>query len=195
MKSWVVFLAIYAESTGVIATASQVAKTIRTKNKRGISVWKNALVGSSTIGWLFYGVSQKIWPVIIANAIMLPLLMYFLYLIARSRKRKQLFLVMFISGLLLGTVLLYLSRTAAGWLSSGYLALALLPQAIKVVKEKRIDGLSYKAESVWLLSSLATFIYAVELRAYPLVTAGIIGIAYSCIVLCMLYHKHPRQRR
>jgi uncharacterized protein with PQ loop repeat len=195
MKPWVLVLAVFSEGTGVVATATQVFKTARTKNKYGISVWKNALVGSACVGWLFYGVSERIWPVVVANALLLVLLSYFLYLLAQTNKRKQLLFVMFACGTVLGLVLLFLSRQAAGWVSFIYFVLALLPQLIKVVKEKRIDGLSFKAEAVWLASSVTTFLYALELRAYPLIMSGVVGVVYSMVVLGMLHKKHPRHKR
>lgn len=194
MNNWVVALAIFSEGAGVIATVIQVAKTARTKNKRGISVWKNALVGSSIIGWLMYGLSQQIWPVVVSNTIMLPLMTYFLYLLAHSKKRRQLVTIMFVCGAILGVVLLFLSRSAAGWVSLIFMTLAMLPQMAKVLREKRIDGLSRKAEMLWLAVNIATFLYALDIKAYPLVLAGIVGTSYSIVVLTMLHRKHPRHK-
>ncbi len=195
MKSWVVALAVFSEGAGVIATAIQVYKTARTKNKRGISVWKNALIGSSILGWLVYGVSQTIWPVVVSNTLMLPLMTYFLYLLAHSKKRKQLIAIMFVCGALLGMVLLFLSKSAAGWVSLAYMTLAMTPQIVKVIRDKRIDGLSRRAEKLWFFVNIATFLYAFELRAYPLIIAGIVGTSYSIVVLGMLHRKHPRHKR
>lgn len=194
MNGWVVALAIFSEGAGVIATSIQVLKTARTKNKRGISVWKNALIGSSIIGWLVYGMSQRIWPIVVSNTIMLPLMTYFLYLLAHSKKRKQLITIMFVCGVILGSVLLLLSRPAAGWVSLLYMTLAMTPQIVKVIREKRIDGLSRRAEKLWLFVNIATFLYAFELRAYPLIIAGTVGTLYSIVVLYMLHHKHPRHK-
>jgi uncharacterized protein with PQ loop repeat len=194
MNLVVTALAVFSEFAGVVATAVQVQRVYRTKNVRGISVLKNTLVGSSMIGWFAYGTTSRIWPVVIANGLMIPMMFYLLYLLAHSKKRNLVYSSMLVCGLLLAVVLLRAPDEYAGWLSVSFMIIALSPQLKKVLTEKKIDGLSRSAEVLWLLVGVTTFAYAFVLNAWPLVVAGAVGVAYSTVVLLLLERKHPRHK-
>ena len=51
----------------------QVWKAWQTKSVKDLSIYMIVIVFCSTIIWLFYGISFSLWPVVIANAVILLL--------------------------------------------------------------------------------------------------------------------------
>ena len=55
------------------AFAPQALRTIRSRDTQGISLWMYLIFTVGVALWLVYGVIAHAWPVIIGNAITLPL--------------------------------------------------------------------------------------------------------------------------
>ncbi len=187
-------LAVYSEFAGVVAVAIQVTRTARSKNTRGLSVIKNTLMTSSMVGWFVFGITINIWPVYVANGLMLPMMVYLLYMLARNNQRKLVFTAAGVCGLILAAVLLLAPPVFAGWIAVIFMTCALSPQLYKAIKDKKIDGISRNAEYVWLSVGVTTFWYAYILRVMPLVLAGVFGTLYSCCILYLVQRKHPRHK-
>jgi MtN3 and saliva related transmembrane protein len=62
------------------AFAPQTFKAIRSRDTQGISLWMYVIFTAGIALWLVYGVAARAWPLIIANAITLPLAMTILVL-------------------------------------------------------------------------------------------------------------------
>lgn len=63
---------------GILCTFSfipQVVKIFRTKNARDISLLTFSVFSLGVILWLIYGIAIKEWPIIIANAVSLILIL------------------------------------------------------------------------------------------------------------------------
>ena len=196
MNSLVTALALFAEGIGVIATATQVARVHRTGKKRGISILKNTLVASSSVGWFAYGVSQGLPPLYIANFLMTLLILYLLHLVSDSKTRRRiLFVCVVVFGAVLSAVLLWAPEAYSGWIALIYMFIALLPQLKKAVNEKKIDGLSLHSETLWLVANIVTIIYAYTEKAWPLMLAGWLGVFYSAVLIKLILTKHPRHKR
>ena len=56
-----------------VAFLPQAIKTIRTRDTRAISLFMYVTFTIGVAVWLGYGVALKSWPVIVSNAIVLPL--------------------------------------------------------------------------------------------------------------------------
>ena len=50
-------------------------RTLRTRDARAISLWTQILLACGTVLWLVYGVQILSWPVIVANALTLLLVL------------------------------------------------------------------------------------------------------------------------
>jgi MtN3 and saliva related transmembrane protein len=55
------------------AFAPQTFKTIRSRDTQGISLWMYVIFTTGIMLWLMYGIVERSWPLILANAITLPL--------------------------------------------------------------------------------------------------------------------------
>ena len=55
------------------AFAPQTFKTIRTRNTHGISLWMYLIFTIGIALWLLYGLAAGSWPIVLANAVTLPL--------------------------------------------------------------------------------------------------------------------------
>jgi MtN3 and saliva related transmembrane protein len=55
------------------AFAPQTLRTIRTRDTKGISLWMYVILTSGIALWLLYGLAARSWPIILANAVTLPL--------------------------------------------------------------------------------------------------------------------------
>ena len=53
----------------------QTWRTLRTRDTRAISLWTQLLLACGTVLWLVYGVQILSWPVIVANALTLLLVL------------------------------------------------------------------------------------------------------------------------
>ncbi|PZU94086.1 MAG: hypothetical protein DI527_04065 [Chelatococcus sp.] len=56
----------------------QAWRTIRTRDTRAISLWTQALFACGTALWLGYGLQIASWPVVVANALTLMLVLVIL---------------------------------------------------------------------------------------------------------------------
>ena len=64
----------YAAATLTTAAfAPQAVKTIRTRDTTGMSLWMYVMFTSGVACWLVYGIVSDSWPMIVANAVTLPL--------------------------------------------------------------------------------------------------------------------------
>jgi MtN3 and saliva related transmembrane protein len=73
---------------GILTTSAflpQVVKTIRTKSTKDISLWMFAVTSTGIFLWLLYGILTRAVPVIIANAVSLPLCLTILIFKLRYR--------------------------------------------------------------------------------------------------------------
>jgi len=55
------------------AFVPQAIKTLRSRDTRAISIWMYAVLTIGVALWLAYGLTLGSWPVILANAVTLPL--------------------------------------------------------------------------------------------------------------------------
>lgn len=55
------------------AFAPQTLKTIRSRDTQGISLWMYVIFTIGITLWLLYGLAANAWPIVIANAVTLPL--------------------------------------------------------------------------------------------------------------------------
>jgi len=53
----------------------QAWRTVRTRDTRAISLWMQSLFAAGTVLWLTYGLYIASWPVILANALTLVLVL------------------------------------------------------------------------------------------------------------------------
>lgn len=70
-----------------------------------------------------------------------------------------------------------------GWLGSILFALCGVPQAIKAYREKHARGLDWTFLMMWLFGELFCIIYAVDLKAWPLVFNYVFNLLSLFVIL------------
>ncbi len=78
--NWITYLGFFAGICTTISFIPQVAKTIKTKHTKDISLGMYSLLIGGVISWLLYGILQYDWPIIIANTFgLLAVIIIFIY--------------------------------------------------------------------------------------------------------------------
>lgn len=80
-------IGIVAAFLTTIAFVPQVLLVMRTRNTQAISLWMYLLFSTGVALWLVYGVTLRLWPVIIANGV--TLLLSFIVIYYKLRRSGQ----------------------------------------------------------------------------------------------------------
>lgn len=70
-----------------------------------------------------------------------------------------------------------------GWIGSIFLAFCGLPQAIKSIKNKNSDGMTWGMLILWQLGECTTMIYIILKKEYPLFFNYIFNIIFVSIII------------
>lgn len=74
MPTWIIdTTGTLAAILGTLCWLPQVARTIRTKETKDISLWSNLLLLTTVTLWFFYGLAIGAWPIIAANSVSMML--------------------------------------------------------------------------------------------------------------------------
>ena len=76
---WIKIVGYIAAASTTIAFLPQAIQTIKTKDTRAISLGMYILFTFGVLMWLIYGIFNKDWPIIIANAVTLMLAVVILF--------------------------------------------------------------------------------------------------------------------
>jgi len=76
---WIKIVGYIAAASTTIAFLPQAIQTIKTKDTKAISLGMYVLFTFGVLMWLIYGIFNKDWPIIIANAITLMLAIVILF--------------------------------------------------------------------------------------------------------------------
>lgn len=74
---------------------------------------------------------------------------------------------------------------AIGMVAATCTTLCWLPQAIKIFREKRTDGLSFLTQSVFSLGIALWVLYGLLLHSWPLILANIATLLLSLTILAL----------
>jgi MtN3 and saliva related transmembrane protein len=76
---WIKIVGYIAAASTTIAFLPQAIQTIKTKDTKAISLGMYILFTFGVLMWLIYGIFNKDWPIIIANAVTLMLAVVILF--------------------------------------------------------------------------------------------------------------------
>jgi len=76
---WIKIVGYIAAASTTIAFLPQAIQTIKTKDTKSISLGMYILFTFGVLMWLIYGIFNKDWPIIIANAVTLMLAVVILF--------------------------------------------------------------------------------------------------------------------
>jgi uncharacterized protein with PQ loop repeat len=116
------------------------------------------------------------------------------YILLDKEKFLEGLLAILIIGPLTSYVLIHLPYDS-GWLGMTYNWIAGTPWLIKVLRTKKVSGLSEKAFYFDIGAMTCTLTYGAIIHSEPLVVGCLQGLAYNAIVMRYYYHyRHHKGR-
>lgn len=184
-------LIVVGEGFWVFSTAAQLIKLYRTRDTRGLSPPSQTLNAAGNVAWTTYFTVNHLWFPVATNVIMFFLGTAALgYTLSNRRKFAQ----GLISIAIVGPVTSYLLIThpgAGGWMGMAYNWIAGTPWLIKVVRGKKVSGISERAIIFALGAMLCVLAYGAIIRSLPLIAGSIQGLVYELTVARYYYrHRH-----
>jgi uncharacterized protein with PQ loop repeat len=184
-------LVVVGESFWVFSISAQLLRLIKTRNTRGLSAPSQALNSAGNIAWATYFFINHLWFPFATNV-----LLFFLGTVALGyilSNRKQ-----FVKGLVtiaivgpLTSYLLVAHPSWGGWVGMGYNWIAGTPWLYRIVKHKKVSGLSDKGLFFALGAMSCVLAYGLIIQSLPLIVGSIQGFAYELTVL-RFYYRYRR---
>jgi uncharacterized protein with PQ loop repeat len=78
-----------------------------------------------------------------------------------------------------------------GWLNMILFSIVVVPQIIKTIKTKKIDGVSIGVYFLLVIANIDAFVYATLIQQIPLQVKYIFGLLTSLLYI-FIYFKHKR---
>ncbi len=184
-------LIVVGEGAWVFSATAQLHKLVKTRNTRGLSAPSLTLNGAGNIAWCTYFALNHLWFPFVTNFILIFLTIAILGFTLANRKQ-------FVRGLItiavvgpLTSYLLLVMPAGAGWVGMSYNWVANTPWLLRVVRRKKVSGISEKSLFFSIGAIIFTFTYGALIHALPLVVGGVQGLSYDCTILAYYYkHRH-----
>jgi uncharacterized protein with PQ loop repeat len=185
-------LVVVGESFWVFSASAQLHRLVKTRNTRGLSALSSTLNAAGSVAWATYFFINHLWFPFTTNVVIFFLGTATVGYILSNRK-------LFAKGLLtiatvgpLTSYLLIAHPGWGGWIGMGYNWIAGTPWLYRIVKRKKVSGLSEKGIFFALGAMSCVLAYGIIIRSLPLITGSIQGFAYELTVLRLYYHhrKH-----
>jgi len=186
-------LLIVGESFWLFSAAAQLHHAMSKKTTRGLSAITTTLNAAANVGWMTYFTLRHLWLPVGTNLAMLLVGTTLLSFIL-SHNRRQ-FHQGLLTILLVGPLTAYMLwrfPDASGWIGMVYNFIAGTPYLIKVIKTKRLSGVSGRA-LVFAWGAMTTILtYAILVDAPPLIAGCIQGMIYQVIITkyYLRYRRH-----
>jgi uncharacterized protein with PQ loop repeat len=184
-------LIVIGESAWVLSAAAQLRRLVKTRNTRGLSAPSQTLNAAGNIGWCTYFALNHLWFPFVTNIVVVTLTIAILGFTLANRKQ-------FVRGLLtiaivgpLTSFALFHFPAQSGWLGMSYNWLAATPQLIRIVRKRKVSGLSERGLYFAVGAMLFTLTYALLIHSSPLVVGCVQGLIY-CSVIITFYYRHRK---
>lgn len=182
-------LIVLGESFWIFSDSAQLLKLTKTKNTKGLAPTSQTLNAAGNISWATYFAVNHLWFPFVTNIIVFLLTSLILgYTLSNRKKLIRGILAIVIIGPLT-SIILVKQPWLGGWVGMVYNWIAGTPQLFKVIKHKKVSGISRHSLYFALGAMLCVFAYGIIIRSYPLVIGCIQGIAYTVIIF-KFYFRH-----
>ncbi len=188
-------LIIVGEGFWVFSISAQLIKLVRTRNPRGLSAITQTLNTAGTVAWAVYFLINHLWFPFSTNVIMFFLGVITLGYILSNRKQfaKGLIAIAIIAPFT--SYLLIKNPAAGGWIGMIYNWIAGTPWLLRILRHKKVSGLSEHGIYFALGAMLCVLAYGIIIHSWPLIAGCAQGLFYELIVLRYYYrHRHHKGR-
>ena len=184
-------LILIGEGFWVCSIAAQLIKIRRTRNTRGLSAVSQTLNTAGNVAWATYFAINHLWYPFATNITMIPLGAAVLGYILSNRKQfgKGMLAIATIGPLT--SYLLILSPGSGGWIGMLYNWIAGTPWLIRVVRKKKVSGISAHGIFFALGAMSCVLAYGIIIRAWPLIVGSIQGFVYE-LTVARYYYRYRR---
>lgn len=182
-------LIVVGEGFWVFSIGAQLVKLYRTRNTRGLSPLSQTLNAAGSVAWATYFALNHLWYPLVTNIIIVILGTVVLgYTLSDRKKFGQGLVAIAIVGPLT-SYLLITHPGAGGWIGMSYNWIAGTPWLAKVIKHKKVSGISERSMFFAVGAMLCVLSYGLIIHSWPLITGCIQGLIYESIVL-KFYYRH-----
>jgi uncharacterized protein with PQ loop repeat len=182
------FLIVVGESFWVFSDAAQLYRLVSTRNTRGLSAPSQTLNAAGNIAWCTYFALNHLWFPFFTNIIVITLTILILgYTLSNRKQFIRGLLTIIIVGPVTSFGLIHYTHQS-GWFGMGYNWLAATPQLVRIVRHRKVSGLSESGLYFAISAMLLVLSYGLIIRSMPLVAGCIQGLVYSVIILKHYYH-------
>jgi uncharacterized protein with PQ loop repeat len=182
-------LIVVGEGAWVLSAAAQLRRLVKTHNTRGLSAPSQTLNAAGNIGWCTYFALNHLWFPFVTNIMVITLTIAILGFTLANRKQ-------FVRGLLtiaivgpLTSFVLFHFPAQSGWLGMSYNWLAATPQLVRIVRKRKVSGLSERGLYFAVGAMLFTLTYALLIHSSPLVVGCVQGLVYAAVII-IFYYRH-----
>lgn len=184
-------LIVVGEGFWVFSIGAQLFKLYRTRNTRGLSAPSQTLNAAGNVTWATYFAVNHLWFPFTTNVVMFFLATITLGYILSDRKQfgKGLVAIMVIAPLT--SYVLITHPNAGGWLGMVYNWIAGTPWLFRILRRKKVSGLSEHGIYFALGAMACVLAYGLIIRSWPLIAGCIQGFVYELVVL-KYYYRHRR---
>jgi len=180
-------LIVVGEGAWVVSGAAQLKRLVQTRNTRGLSAPTQTLNGAGNIAWCTYFALNHLWYPFVTNIMVLIITVGLLGFTLSNRKQfTRGLLTIIIVGPLTSYALLRFPAES-GWLGMAYNWMASTPWLIKVVRHKKVSGISERSLYFSVGALLCTSLYGLLIHIGPLIVGGGIGLIYAFVIMTHYY--------
>jgi uncharacterized protein with PQ loop repeat len=184
-------LIVVGESFWVFSTGAQLIRLYRTRNTKGLSPPSQTLNAAGCVAWATYFAVNHLWYPFATNVIMVVLGTAVLgYTLSNRKKFGQGLAAIAVVGPVT-SYLLIVHPGAGGWIGMAYNWIAGTPWLARVVRRKKVSGISLRSMYFALGAMSCVLAYGIIIHSWPLIVGSIQGFAYELVVLKFYYrHRH-----
>ena len=184
-------LIVVGEGFWVFSTATQLIQLYRTRNTRGLSPPSQTLYAAGSVAWATYFAVNHLWYPFVTNIIIIFLGTAVLgYTLSNRKKFGQGLTAIAVVGPVT-SYLLIAHPGAGGWLCMSYNWIAGTPWLFRVIRRKKVSGISENSMYFALGAMICVLSYGLIIHSWPLITGCIQGLIYESIML-KFYYRHRR---
>jgi len=180
-------LIIVGEGAWVFSGAAQLRHLVKTRNTKGLSAPSQTLNGAGNVAWCTYFAQNHLWYPFATNVMVLCLNVVLLGYTLSNRKQ-------FVRGLITIAIVGPLTSYGllrfpleSGWLGMTYNWVASTPWLVRVVRRKKVSGISERSLYFSTGALLCTMSYGLLIHLPPLIAGGVIGLVYDGVIMTHYY--------